>query len=204
MLPALLVVDDFLSDPMQVRDAALKLPYPPATSNAYYPGRNSGERLFIEGLDAAVGALVREPLEPAGDLSHAQTRIALAGDKGAAGVHVDNCHWTGVLCLSLTEHCHGGTDFFRHLPTGTDRAPLNGEERAAIGLTDPQEVWDRILSPHTNDPEKWERTTHVPHRFNRLILFRPWYWHDAGPGFGDSVETGRLIYTMFYRRTAAA
>jgi hypothetical protein len=39
----------------------------------------------------------------------------------------------------------------------------------------------------------------VPMRFNRLVLLRPWLWHTSGPGFGDSVENGRLVYLMFFK-----
>jgi hypothetical protein len=39
----------------------------------------------------------------------------------------------------------------------------------------------------------------VPMRFNRLVLLQPHYWHTAGPGFGDSVENGRLVYLMFFK-----
>jgi hypothetical protein len=38
----------------------------------------------------------------------------------------------------------------------------------------------------------------VPMKFNRLVLFQPWRWHAAGPGFGDTVANGRLIYLMSY------
>ena len=35
-------------------------------------------------------------------------------------------------------------------------------------------------------------------RFNRLMLFRPQQYHDAGAGFGTSLENGRLVYLNFY------
>jgi hypothetical protein len=38
----------------------------------------------------------------------------------------------------------------------------------------------------------------APMRFNRLIMLRPWLWHTAGTGFGDSMENGRLVYLMFF------
>ena len=44
----------------------------------------------------------------------------------------------------------------------------------------------------------WEKTFEVPMRFNRLVLLRPWFWHTASPGFGNSVENGRLIHTLFF------
>jgi hypothetical protein len=30
------------------------------------------------------------------------------------------------------------------------------------------------------------------------VLFRPWLWHNAGAGFGDCLENGRLIYLLSY------
>ena len=38
-------------------------------------------------------------------------------------------------------------------------------------------------------------------RFNRLILYRPWLWHSAEGGFGDSDETARLIQLVAFRRS---
>jgi hypothetical protein len=55
-----------------------------------------------------------------------------------------------------------------------------------------------VILPDTNDPNKWELTRHVEMKFNRLVLFRPWLWHLADDGFGDSVANGRLIYLMSY------
>ena len=52
--------------------------------------------------------------------------------------------------------------------------------------------------PQTNDPTKWELVRRVPMKFNRLVLFRPWQWHNATPGFGDRPENGRLIYVLVY------
>ena len=59
-----------------------------------------------------------------------------------------------------------------------------------------------ILEKESLDPAKWERTVSIPLRFNRLILLQPHYWHTAGPGFGDSIENGRLVYLMFFKRGA--
>jgi hypothetical protein len=38
----------------------------------------------------------------------------------------------------------------------------------------------------------------IPLRFNRLMLFRPQQYHDAGAGFGDELRNGRLVYLNFY------
>ena len=57
-----------------------------------------------------------------------------------------------------------------------------------------------VIHPHTNDASKWELVRRVQMKFNRLVLFRPWQWHNAAPGFGDRPENGRLIYVLSYKR----
>ena len=130
--------------------------------------------------------------------SHGKFRITLAGDVGKAKVHIDQAYWSGILYLSRPEDCSGGTEFFRHLPTNTDRAPLNDAELDAMGFSSHQQMHQDIIERDSVDDSKWEMSTRVPMRFNRLLLLRPWLWHTAGPAFGDRIENGRLVYLMFF------
>jgi hypothetical protein len=34
------------------------------------------------------------------------------------------------------------------------------------------------------------------------VLVQPQYWHTAGESFGETVEDGRLVYLMFFKRGA--
>lgn len=197
MPTSLIVVDDFLDNPHELRNAALRLTYP--DQEGAFPGRNSLERINLDGLIQQASRIVGEPLELLSPLqSHAKCRITLAADEGRAKVHVDRSHWSGILYLSLPEDCQGGTDFFRHRRTNTDRRPINERELAAMGYTSMEEVHREIIEKDSNDDSKWERTMRVPMRFNRLVMLRPWLWHTAGAGFGDRVENGRLVYLMFF------
>ena len=38
----------------------------------------------------------------------------------------------------------------------------------------------------------------IPMRFNRCVLFRPWFWHTSGESFGDRGENARLIQLFFF------
>lgn len=67
-----------------------------------------------------------------------------------------------------------------------------------MGCQTVEDLWDKIIWPDTNDPEKWEKVMTIPMRFNRLVLFRPWYWHNAGAGFGTTAENGRLVQLYFF------
>lgn len=200
MPTSLLVVDDFLGarDALALREAGLRLTYPPDQKGAF-PGRNSVERVEIDGLTEAVSRLVGEKLRAAPPpQSHAKFRITLAGDVGRAKVHIDKAHWSGVLYLSRPEDCRGGTEFFRHLPTQSDRAPMTDQELAAAGFSSQEQMYQEIVSKHTVDDSKWEMTMRVPMRFNRLLMLRPWLWHTAGEAFGNTLEDGRLVYLLFF------
>ena len=56
MPTSIIVADDFLADPMALREAALKLDYPEDSGSAY-PGRNSSQRIEVPGLTAEVSRI---------------------------------------------------------------------------------------------------------------------------------------------------
>ena len=200
MPTSLIVVDDFLDHPQELRQAALRLTYP--DSESMFPGRNSVERINLSGLAEQASRLVGEPLAPMPPpQAHGKCRITLAGDRGLAKVHVDAAHWSGILYLSEPADCRGGTEFFRHLPTGTDRAPYDDREARGHGYPSAKAMTTSILDGDGTDDSKWELAMRVPMRFNRLLLLRPWLWHTAGEAFGDSIENGRLVYLMFFAST---
>ena len=201
MPTSLIIVDDFLDNPRALREAALRLTYPAGEN--MFPGRNSVERINLDGLSAQVSRLVGEPVQPMPPTqAHGKCRITLAGDVGRAKVHVDTAHWSGILYLSEPRDCRGGTEFYRHLPTDSDRAPYNDAEARAMGYPSAREATAAILERDSTDDGKWEMTMRLPMRFNRLVLLRPWLWHTAGEAFGDTMENGRLVYLMFFASAA--
>lgn len=197
MQTSYLVVDDFVPNPDELRRRALALDYP--DQQGQFPGRNSQQRLELPGLTEAVSSLVGEPLVPAPrPQSHAKCRLTLAEDKGLGRVHIDVSYWSGILYLSKPEDCQGGTDFFHHRATNSDRFPVTREELKRSGYSSFEEAHKGIIDGEGTNPEAWEPITHIPMRYNRLLLLRPWLWHTAGPGFGDRPENGRLVYLMFF------
>jgi len=203
MPTSLIIVDDFLDNAQALRQAALRLTYPP--QEGMFPGRNSLERINIDGLDQQVSRLVGESVRAMPPpQAHSKSRITLAADKGKAKVHVDGAHWSGILFLSRPEDCRGGTEFFTHKATGTDRAPYTDAEAAKFGYSSAKGMVDQILGRDSTDDTRWDMSMRVPMRFNRLLLLRPWLWHTAGENFGDSMENGRLVYLMFFESVATA
>ena len=202
MLPSLTIIDDFLADPWAARRAALALDYAAPGSGGNYPGRDSTAPLPMEGIDKAVSRHLGIELTGANGTEHGHCRITLKSDKGRSGVHIDPAFYSGILYLSRPEDCAapsaGGTDFFRHKRTGLERVPANGAELAASGYDSLDDLIAGVVNKDTTQPAKWERVMRVPMRFNRLVLFSPWQFHNAAPGFGSDEESGRLVALLFF------
>ena len=144
MTTSLIIVDDFLAEPRTMRADALALEYPDLKGP--FPGRNSRQRLELSGLTETVSALTGERLRPLDPpMSHMKCRITLASDPAEAQVHIDPGYWSGILYLSRPEDCRGGTRFFRHKATGTERAPLTLDECRAMGFSDAKAMQDGMI-----------------------------------------------------------
>lgn len=196
--PSLIVIDDFLADPHEARRRALALDYDPTKKRGNYPGTLSTAPLVIDGLDTRVSAIAGTTLGPSPGTTHGHCRITRKSDKGRTGVHIDPCAYSGILYLSLPGDCRGGTDFFRHRRTGLERVPRDPAALAATGYADINALVEDVVNKDTFTAGRWERVMRVPMRFNRLILLSPWEFHNAGPGFGDSPENGRLVQLLFF------
>lgn len=198
ILPSFLIIDDFLANPDAARRAALGLGYDPAGKHGNYPGLLSDRPLAIPGLEETVGRIIGAAIKPAAGTSHNHCRLTLKGDRGLSGVHIDPCFYSGILYLSRPEDCRGGTDFFRHRRTGLDRVPTTADGIAAAGYADINRLIEEVVNHDTLKPARWEKSFTAPMRYNRLILFSPWMFHNSATGFGDRAENGRLVHLMFF------
>lgn len=72
----------------------------------------------------------------------------------------------------------------------------------AAGFPSHDALIEEVVNRDTLRASAWERTMRVPMRFNRLILFSPWLFHNAGDGFGTSPENGRRVQLQFFAPAA--
>ena len=201
MYRSILIIDDFLPDPDAFREIAGRMDFEYTDELSNFPGRNSTQRLNVPEIDTSICDILDEKLQPMQGSSHGKFRLTLGHDIGKAKVHLDNSQWSGILYLTPDHLSGGGTEFFKHKSTGLDSTLLSKETMKLQGWNSQeianQEI-NRIVKEDSNDDDKWEHIMQVPMKYNRLLLMRPWLWHTAGPGFGDSFDTGRLVFLLFY------
>ena len=197
-LPSFLMFDDFVANPHELRRQALDLGYSGAGKAGNYPGITSDRPLPIAGLDDFVSRAIGAPVKSAPDTLHGHCRLTLRADRGLSGVHIDPAFYSGILYLSLPAQAQGGTDFYRHKRTGLERVPATPDAIVGAGYGNINDLIEDVVNKDTLKPSAWEKSFTAPMRFNRLILFSPWLFHNSARGFGDSPETGRLAYLMFF------
>ena len=205
MYKSFVIVEDFYPDPAEVRRLALSGEF---YGTDRYVGLDSDKKVFHPELDNVVSQIVGESVSGliADDNNHGAFRVTLEGMKSEdylTGIHVDSntCYWAGIVYLTLPEDIPQGrlgTTFYRHKKHNIVRLPLNEAEEEAWGVT--HDEMRKQVDIDGRDYSKWEFINEMPLAYNRLVLFRPWHFHDSGLNFGDKPENGRLIQTLFFQR----
>lgn len=104
--------------------------------------------------------------------------------------------WAGVVYLSKNHPDIEGTSFWKHKRTGLEEIPRTDEGLSRYGWNSSQDVAN-FLRTEGKDESLWVKTLSVPYKYNRLVLFRPWLFHSPGKSFGNSLESSRMVQTLF-------
>lgn len=180
----LLIVDNFYSNPDQVREHALQQSYD-VTGN--YPGRRT--RSFIndsikEGLAKLLEPHAGKVLNWHDDEYSGAYQYTISSDRSWIH-HDDTTSWAGVLYLTPNAPLTAGTAIYQHKETGFIRRP----------------DYDRDLSDYIDrdsmDITKWNMVDRVSNIFNRLVIYRGDLYHMSQDYFGKTLQDGRLFQTFF-------
>lgn len=194
------VVDDFYSNPYDIRAHALSLDYPEPHENYTYPGRNSEGALYDESLHQEIERIVGRRLKYPGHPGQAgYFRLSRETDGFEQFIHLDPWDVAGVLYLNPPNQVvpTAGTSFWQHKKLGLDRGPRTPEEGAAIGYHSYEAVREHLIYGDGLDATKWWNYASVPNKFNRLVMFDPMLWHSHSENFGDTNNNARLVQLFF-------
>lgn len=190
MRATLHIIDDFLPNPMEIRNEVIAQGFTDATfeGDPYYTVNYAFRPHEIH---QQLNLYFNTPV-------NVHVQAFRQGKKGSHihnFVHADNtcATFAGVLFLNLPEHCQGGTAFWRHRETGWDRQPT-ADQLQDVGRTveDFAKDWQSV--------DKWELVTLAGMKFNRMIIYPSSMFHSRYPfdGFGQTDEDARLIHAIFF------
>lgn len=193
------IVDDFYTNPDQVRNHALSLQRN-ETSQGNYAGVMTADNFLTQDHIDTISQLVGHYVTPSTGFT-GKFRFTKESDPYKQDIHFDpgdnNCAWAGVVYLTPDIENTDGTIFWKHKRTGLESIPRTLEGIAEHGWGGEGDL-KRFLDTEGADHSYWNKTLTVPYKYNRLVLFRPWMFHSPGKPFGDAIENSRLVQTFFW------
>ena len=189
-----ITVDDFYTNPWQVREFALKQQF---AVRGNYPGQRT-----VSFLNDSLKQTIQGIVKPhAGEITYwsedqytGSFQYTVATDR--SWIHADSTtDWAGVCYLTPEAPLSSGTGLFKHKATGLRNWIY--KEQAADG--DPRGVKN---APHRGadsvDYTKWDMVDRIGNMYNRLIIYRGDLFHVSLDYFGKDLQTGRLFQTFFF------
>lgn len=180
---AITIIDDFFSDPHDVRAAALHAQYhtPPSqhgrTKNGPIARRAQIPRSIKQEAEEKLQRFLNSTIQS----SVIEFRYTTQDTIKHNVCHSDGSHFAGIVYLSREQDCCGGTSFFRHKATSHffDHRPARN----------PYEY---------SNPGAWDRVHTVGMKFNRLAFYPGKLFHAAAaPFFGETINNARLTLNIF-------
>lgn len=206
---SLIVIDNFYDNPDAIRALALSSEY-----NTKRGGTYPGIEAIAKDVDWSsswkkLRSYIEEDVDAPCPLKDGfpQGKFRLAMKEHEADridlVHEDVHRWSGVVYLSLPEHCQGGIAYYKHKKTGAlSSTPEWFAENYPELLTTPRDELQKKLLSIFKDESQWEKIGEVPMLYNRAIIIMAQCFHGSTGIFGTSKETARITQNFqFYTPT---
>lgn len=182
-MPSIIVVDDFLPDPLAVRSIALAEPFVKMHSAGL---RTRTQFLHLAPYRESFEALIGRSLTNWDD-NDANGRFQCCFASDAIPYHSDSQSYAGVLFLTPDAPRDAGLSFF-----SSRRSGLRGRS------SDPDLMRQTFGGNAEFDRDCWDEVDRVANLFNRLVLFDAHLAHGATAYFGDRLENARLFQNFFF------
>lgn len=175
----LIIVDDFYTNPDQVRSFALSQDF---SVKGNYPGVRT-KPFLNDSVKTVISSIVRSS---AGNVTNWHDyeggycgcfQLCTSADR--TWIHADTFNtWAAVCYLTPNAPISGGTAIYKHKASG--EMICTGESHEASDMT------------------KWDMVDRIGNLYNRLVLYRGDLFHASIDYFGSSFEDGRLFQTFFF------
>ena len=184
-LDAVVIKDDFYTNPDDIRNLALKKSYrePPAGTSQLAVTAICNE-LESKAMFGRLQSYLPKDKENRIVRANMLFRYTLAEMHKKVFCHVDGCSYAGIIYLTKPEDCAGGTSIYRHKPSGDE-----------VYRKENRHLYD------FQDPSQWEVIIDVEMVYNRLVIYPGQLFHAITPVFfGDNIANARLTQNIFVYR----
>ena len=183
-----LTIDNFYSNPMDVREFALRQEF---KVRGNYPGQRTESF-----LSDTTKKTLRDILHPfAGEITDwggeytGSFQYTTASDR--SWIHADSTtDWAAVCYLTPDAPLTAGTGIFKHKETGWSNFDYRNY--------DPEYLKQAPPGHDSQDYTKWEMVDRIGNVFNRLIMYRADNYHVSLDYFGKDMYDGRLFQVFFF------
>ena len=184
-----LVIDNFYSNPMEVREFALKQEF---KVRGNYPGLRTVSFLsdpLKDTLQSIVYPFAGNITNWGGEYT-GSFQYTLASDR--SWIHSDSTtDWAALCYLTPDAPVTAGTGIFKHKATGWMTYDYKREHDVEYNKQAPP-------GHDMQDYTKWDMVDRFGNLFNRMILYRADNYHVSLDYFGNTKENGRLFQVFFF------
>jgi len=183
-----LVIDDFYTNPYEVREFALEQDF---NVEGNFPGYRT-----LPFANDSIKETIGDILRPfAGEITWWEGEYTgsfqYTTSEHRSWIHSDSyTDWAGVLYLTPDAPVTAGTGIFRHKKTGLMTWDFESHRNDEYDPESPMET--------TRDYTKWDMVDRFGNVFNRLILYRGNNFHVSLDYFGKDINDGRLFQVFFF------
>lgn len=198
--PSVIVVDDFLRNPDEVRALALAQEY--GSDLRFYKGLRSLERFLWPNLREEFGRLLGRPVTEW--LGHGANGIFQQTNVNDPLVwHHDSQGYAAAVYLTPDAPPSAGTSFWRDRSYGCRRRPTHPLESARLGNAETVKAAEAVVYDKYNieHGDNWELVESVAGLYNRLVIWDASLIHSA-TSYSEFSERGaaatRLVQLFFF------
>ena len=185
------VFDGFFANPHELRGLALEQRFEPV-AETLFPGERVEVPFDHRHIIDHLSAFVDWDLSTSASECHFNIFTLKDADRSPSQrvPHVDTIKrrvLVALTYLNLPDQCRGGTGFYIHLPSGSDR----------VGPTCPETLIADLYDPPK--PTDWECIRTIEMRFNRVVVYGGNLFHSAtvsDKDFGAAPEARRLTMSL--------
>ena len=190
------VLDNFLADPLAVRESALASGFGSWSPTKGAIGSSVYEGMNFYGDHASIIETVYKKVGMIGYPNSMLFRVTNS-DTERAYVHSDNAAGDTTCIVYLSHHADKyGTGFYKHKESDSLAMPPLKALQAC------PEIFDELKAQINDSSDKyWEQVSFVEGKYNRALIFKSARYHRRFPehGFGTDEQSGRMIWIGHFK-----